>query len=133
MYCYTFQDWITIRGQSTTVSPITQSEYRWFDLTPFQDLVAWLEVKEVTTNPNIALAYQTSPTKDDSLFVALTTAVTLSTSPSVQVTPMLAATVSNPLARWLRWQITASSGSPWDATFRILVAANSPGFQPPGK
>jgi hypothetical protein len=46
-------------------------------------------------------------------------------TPTVIKTPMLSASV--PIARYLRWRLT-STNTPWDATFRIIVAANSPGM-----
>jgi hypothetical protein len=39
---------------------------------------------------------------------------------------MLSATV--PLARYVRWQLTVGGAASYDATFRIMVAANSPGL-----
>jgi hypothetical protein len=73
---------------------------------------------------NVQMAYQTSPTKDDSLFQAVTAAFNVATGATV--TAMLKDTTSVSLSRWLRWQltVTGSPSSSWDATFRILVAAN---------
>jgi hypothetical protein len=126
MYCYVMQPWVTIRGQSTGVTAVTQSENCWLDLTPFQDVVAWLECKEVTGGSGtVQMAYQTGPTKDESLFTPIVAAFNVATG--VTTTTMLKdGTVTTPLCRWLRWQlaISGSPGAVWDATFRIFIAAN---------
>jgi hypothetical protein len=126
MYCFVMQPWTTIRGQST-VTTINQTENCWLDLSPYQDIVAWLDCKEVsagTGGTNVQIAYQTAPTKDDSLFVSVVAAANIATG--VATTIMLKDVVANPLGRWLRWQLTVT-GSPstaWDATFRVFIAAN---------
>jgi hypothetical protein len=67
MHAFMLQDWITIRGSVTT---ITQGEDGWLDLTAYQDLVFWVDCREVTgTTP--AISFQTSPTKDESLFTTV--------------------------------------------------------------
>jgi hypothetical protein len=113
-----------MRGAST-VTTINQSEATWLDLRGFEDIVAWLDCKEVTVGGGApTLTYQTAPTKDDVLFTGLTTAVTLS-SGLVKITKMTMAGATVPLARWLRWQL-ASGGATgtWDVTFRLWIAAN---------
>jgi hypothetical protein len=109
---------------------MTQADAMWFDMSAFQDVVAWLDVKEVNAGGGTAaiqLAYQTAPIKDESLFVAVTTAISpLATG--LTVTRMLKNFTTNPPTRWLRWQLTVT-GTPtsaWDATFRIIASANSP-------
>jgi hypothetical protein len=118
MHSFILQDWTTIRGGSG-VSTVTQQETDWLDLAAFQDVVFWIDVKETTGSPTLYL--QTAPTLDDSFFQAMITGVAMTAAAAPTV---LSATV--PLARYLRWQIV---GTPtWDATFRIAVAANSPGM-----
>jgi hypothetical protein len=120
MHTFILQDWTTIRGAVTT---IVQAETDWLDLSPYQDVVFWIDVKESTNTPTFTL--QTSPSKDDSLFTALIPGVA-PTAGTVSIQSAFMTTASVPLARFLRWQI---NGTPtWDATFRILVAANSPGM-----
>jgi hypothetical protein len=48
MHAFILQDWTTIRGGVTTV---TQSEPDWLDLTPYQDIVFWIDVREAPTRP----------------------------------------------------------------------------------
>jgi hypothetical protein len=122
MHAFILQDWTTIRGGSS-VTTITQGESGWLDLTPYQDLYFWLDVREASGTPSIA--FQTSPTKDDSLFTAIVAATTMTSSgsPAIVKAPLSSATI--PVARFVRWQI---NGTPtWDATFRVIVSANSPG------
>jgi hypothetical protein len=126
MHAFVLQDWTTIRAASG-VNTITQEEGGWLDLAPFQDVVFWIDTKESTSTP--MLAFQTSPSKDDNLFLAVAPSYAMPiggvSTPAVVSALMTAAPV--PLARYLRWQITSST-SPWDATFRVLVAANAPGM-----
>ncbi len=122
MHAFILQDWTTIRGSVTSV---TQGEDGWLDLTPYQDIVLWVDCRESSGTP--AIQFQTSPTKDETLFqnmMSSATNLTASTTPQIVKATLAAATT--PLARFVRWQI---SGTPtWDATFRVLVAANSPGM-----
>jgi hypothetical protein len=123
MHAFILQEWITIRGSVTTV---TQGEDGWLDLTAYQDLVFWVDCREVTgTTP--AISFQTSPTKDDSLFTNVIASANLAANAAPTVTKALLASATVPVARYLRWQITGPAGT-WDATFRVLIAANSPGM-----
>jgi hypothetical protein len=120
MHAFILQEWTTIRGGVTTV---TQGEDGWLDLTPYQDLVFWVDVREATGTPSITL--QTSPTKDESLFTAVVAATTISASATPVVIKATLSGATVPVARYLRWQL---NGTPtWDATLRVLIAANSPG------
>src|SRR5579864_2867248 len=134
MYCYELQPFITIRGLGSTVTSVTQSEYKWLDLGAFQDVVAWLDVKEFTLGgaTNITLNYETAPNKENADFVAMNASgIVLSTSgPTVSI--FLKDTATNALARWLRWTLNASGATgAWDATFRIWIAANAVGRRRP--
>ena len=131
MYGYILQDWITIRGNSSITS-IAQSEPDWLGLAPYQDLVLWLDCRELTLGGATAINmnYETAPTKDDSLFIAMTSAfaVTAATTPTVTKI-LLAQNPTVPLGRWVRWKLTVSgtATSSWDATFRVLCCANAVG------
>jgi hypothetical protein len=118
MDCFLLQDWLTIQGTASSV--FTQPENGWLDLTRYVDVVGWLEVK--ATNNVASFAYQTSPTMDDSLFVA--PAASFAPAAGLTVTPVLKVTAVVPLGRWFRWRVTGSSGSGWSFTFRSFVAAN---------
>jgi hypothetical protein len=128
MHSYLSQDLITMRG-ATSVTTITQAEGAWLDLFAYEDIVCWLDVKEVTTGGGtVQMSYETSPSKDDSLFVAMPTPLTLGTlglTPTAWVLSALT-TFQVPLARWFRWKLMASGGTlSWDVTFRLWVSANS--------
>jgi hypothetical protein len=129
MHGYTLQDWTTIRGAAGALT-MTQEENGWLDLTPYQDVVFWVDVKSALVTATMTL--QTSPSKDDALFLPLASGVVLppggNAAPTVVSALMVTALSPNvPLARWVRWQLVGSSG-PWDVTFRILASANSPGM-----
>lgn len=132
MHTFVLQEWTTIRGTTGTYGQtIVQSERDWLDLSPFQDLFAWVDVREVT-GAGVNLFFETSPTEDDNFFISMLGAGTAAisnvaptTTPTVIKLPMLVAAV--PLARYLRWKLTGPA-STWDLTMRIVVAANSPGM-----
>ncbi len=139
MYGYVLQDWITIRGASVTAGTgdIIQGESTWMGFSSFQDAVFWIDVREGTfpTGGAASLTWfiETSPSKDNNLFTAMPTAgsglaLTSAFTPGVQTLQkvILASNPGVPLATWVRWRVSPSGtgGAPWDATFRILVAAN---------
>jgi len=129
MYGYTLQDWITIRG-ATSVTSITQGEQGWMGFAPYQDIVFWLDIREVTPGgaTNILMNFETAPTKDDVLFTGMTSSgVVMAAGAPIVTKILLAQNPTCPLSRWVRWRINASSTptSSWDATFRILCSANA--------
>jgi hypothetical protein len=72
MHGFVLQDFVTIRGSSTTQT-VTQSENDWVELGPFEDFVAWIDIREVTLGgaTNIQFNLQTAPIKDEFLFVTM--------------------------------------------------------------
>ena len=133
---YVLQDWITIRGGTAgTAGDIIQGESGWMGFSSFQDIVFWLDVREATISASQTLTwfFETAPSKDASLFTAMPTAgvgtaLGPSFTPGVQALTkvILASGPGVPLATWVRWHVSPSAGitTPWDATFRVLVAAN---------
>src|SRR5437879_81813 len=135
MYGYVLQDWITIRGGTAgTAGDIVQSESTWLGFSSFQDIVFWLDVREavISASQSLTFFFETAPMKDNNLFQAMPTAgagtvlapaFTKGLQPVVKV--VLASGPGVPLATWVRWRVSPSSGitTPWDATFRVLVAA----------
>ena len=133
------QDWVSVRGApGAAITRVVQSELAWADLAPYRDVVAWLEVREWSADAGVTLQlqYQTAVARDEGLFASV---AAVSVAVGVTVTPMLAATAAVPLAQYLRWSlapITPSTTNPWDATFRVLLAANRPArsrLQPSGE
>jgi len=131
MLCLPLQQRITVRNGSTGSPPpaLVQPESGWLDLSGFQDVVAYLRVEQFLIGgaTSATMTYQTAPSKDDSLFVAVTGAITLATG--LTTTVMLASSTSVPLSRFLRWSfaLTGTNTSTWDATFMIWIAANMVG------
>ncbi len=125
MQPFLLQDWVTIQSTTQTV---TQGEGEWLDMSSFLDLVAWLEVKQVSTSAGtMSLGIQTCPSKDDSLFQNMND-TTVAIAAGVQVMTLLRDTAKCPLTKWLRWQLIASTTpSTWQVTFRIWVTASQPG------
>jgi hypothetical protein len=131
MRCFVFQDWLTIRGGSS-VTPITQCADSWLDLSMFQDFVFWGQFPVISLGGGtVYINLQTSPTKDESLFVGVFGGPGPISGPISSVFAVLLKDASaNPLARWLRWQFSVVGATgPWDLTFRLLVTANAPGRQ----
>ena len=123
MHSFVLADWTSAAAPAGT--SFTQDESGWLDLASFQDVVIYLTVSEVSASPTIA--FETSPCREDALFQPMVSMVMTSAAPQPNVlrAVMLGSTV--PLARYLRWKITTGGGA-WDATFRALVTANSPGM-----
>jgi hypothetical protein len=121
MFSGLMQDWVTNDGNGTT--PFVQSRSGWMDLAAFGDVTFWLDVRSVSPPGagSVTLAYETSPTMDESAFKALAS-ITLTTSPNPSLTHV--ALASNPgLGRYVRWKLTGTAAGNWSATFRIFVAA----------
>jgi hypothetical protein len=124
MHTFILQEWTTIRGAANT--NVTQSEDQWLDLSSFQDAFFYLDCREVT-GVTPAISYQTSPTKDEALFQTMLGPGNFAVGVSIGKS-ILSANPAVPLARYVRWFITGVAGATWDATFRVLVAANAPGM-----
>ena len=130
MHCSLMTDWITIRGQGgggATTFQIPQSPDAWVDACIQQDLVFWVDVRAFTLGGGtLSLNFETAPTRDESAFSPI---VSVSiTSATVSIAKVLKDSASLPVARWVRWRLASvNSTSVWDATFRVFLAANSPG------
>ena len=134
MYGLVIQDWITIRGSNT--SALIQDESAWVDLSPYQDIVLFLDVRELTTpGGSITMAYETAPIKDSGLgpgvtglFQAMASEVLSAPAPSPPVpkikTVILSTNPAVPLSTWVRWNLTSSVAQVWDITFRLLATVN---------
>jgi hypothetical protein len=128
MHTFLSQDLVTIRGPTGNTT-ITQGHNAWLELPEYPDIVAWLDVHELTPGAagTVQMGYQTAPTADDTSFLALSSTlitVPLTVTVGVTATPLLKDLLTVPLAKWFRWQLTASSMGTWDITFRLFVAAN---------
>jgi hypothetical protein len=128
MYGYTLQDWITIRG-ATSVTSITQGEQGWMGFAPYQDIVFWLDCREVSVSgaTSININYETAPTKDDVLFTGMVATAAISAGTPAVTKVLLAQNPTCPLSRWVRWRLSVvgTPTSSWDVTFRILCSVNA--------
>ena len=139
MFGYVLQDWITVRGNvpASGSADIIQGESTWMGFSSFQDVVIWLDVREITFpagGSTVSWYFETSPSKDNNLFTPMPTPASVISlnntyTPGVQTLSKVIlanAATTAPLATWVRWRLTCNgtSGNTWDATFRVLVAAN---------
>jgi hypothetical protein len=126
MQGWLLQDWVTIRGKNsggTLITSIAQGSENWIDIDDVEDLTFFLDIRELTTPAIQTVFYETSPTEQESSFVAMA-----SLPPSVgrAVTRVNSNVAGFPPARFIRWRIgTTSNTGDWDITFRIWLAAYS--------
>jgi len=118
------QDWITITGPATQV-PVVQSSHCYLDIGHYEDLVAYLDVRQVTAS--VALSYQTAPTQDDAAFLNMLAPFSVATG--LQVSSMFFAFANVPPARFVRWSLAGPGTSTWVMSFRIILAAYN--YAPP--
>jgi hypothetical protein len=116
-----------MRGQTSGTT--TQGENDWLDLEPYQHVVAWLHVVGLTTGGGtVQIAYQTSVRRDDDLFVNMSgpnVAMPFTPAMGVTVTTLYKNLLRVPIARWFRWQLTATgTSSTWDIEFLLHVSAS---------
>lgn len=131
MYCFLWQDWITVASNSASgFTAITQTETEWLDLTPYQDIVLWYQIGQVTVSTNpLSLDVQTSPVRDEAYFLSMIggSAIVFNSGsgPLVATQKLTKDVAATPLSRWLRWQVFANiaSGS-FQITMRLWIAAN---------
>lgn len=116
------QDWITVKAQDASpATTVTQSAHQYVDLGRFEDLVFYLDVRRYTGAGGVIVSYETSPTKQDSFFLAMIAPITIS-AVGLRVDRAFFATAAVPPARYVRWRLSTGGGA-WDATFRIWMTA----------
>ena len=129
------QPWTTVRGAvGSNVRGVIQGQDKWLDVGPYQDAAFWIDCREVTGT--VSLEIDTAPSLDEALFLAVFAPITLTAATAPVVKPATLALAGSPplpsgapgvpIARWLRWKLTCSSGT-WDACFRIWAVVNAPG------
>jgi hypothetical protein len=117
---FVLQDLTTIQGTDTSAS-IPQSTSGWLELPEHEDLVFYTDVRGTTGT--VAISFETAPSRLEQGFVAMIGPITLSGA-AVRVDKALFATAVVPVAQFVRWHLTGS-GTPWGATFRVVIAAYS--------
>jgi len=141
-YAFCLQDLTTIGGPVGNPSPsIVQAADSFLDLSGFQDIVVWADIKYVTFTAGTALSLfiETAPIADEFLFDAgpMINMATggagslLLASNSVLINKVLLSAATNPLARWVRWRVLPSGNmtTAWSLTFRLWVCASTPGMR----
>jgi hypothetical protein len=123
------QNWLTPRGNASSgVLSIAQGATRWLDVGDAVDATFWVDCREVTnpTGGNVTLNLETSPNKDEVMFMPVTPPITLAPA----ATPITVRTVLTPntvpLSRWIRWRLSVGSASTgqWDATIRLAMTTS---------
>jgi hypothetical protein len=110
------QDLISVRGLSSSDVAV-QAADQWLDLGGYVDIKFHTQVYSGSGTSG-RIYFQTSPTRDDGLFVNMDhNAAITTTGLKTGIERFSSATV--PLSRYLRWRITASAA--WDVTFRTFV------------
>jgi len=111
------QDWITIRAVEAS-SSVSQSAHQYVDIGHHEDLVFYLDVKQVENSPSIS--YETAPALQDSLFLPMIAPIALAIG--LRVDRVMFSTAAIPPARYVRWRLTHGIGT-CTATFRIWLVA----------
>ena len=119
------QDWITVQGAGST-DPVTQSASGYQDFGGYADIILYLDVSDYSgSSPRVY--YQTAPTKDEDTFQTLGSTVVSATGLTQTINRYASASV--PLARWVRWNVSA--GSAFQMTFRLWAVARRGCSGPP--
>ena len=116
-------DWVTLRSNAATLTPLVQTETDWLELEGFRGATMWVQtiVTDITVSFDIQL--QTSPTPDDALFQTMASASVVLGGVTNVVISRARNTVT-PLAKYLRWSVVPTGATTWDLTFRMFVCLN---------
>jgi hypothetical protein len=112
---------------------IVQSEMDWMSFQPYQDIILWVETRSANAAGanSVDIQFETSPSRDETLFLPMRPAVALTPGTPVVVPVVLSQIVPPdvPLARWVRWRlrINGTPNADWGATFRVNCVANASG------
>jgi hypothetical protein len=133
VHTFVLQDWVSLKGSGTT-NIVVQGADQWLDMTPYQDIQFWLDVRQLTltggTTPALNMSFETAPAKDDALFTSMVAQFAMVAGSGPSVYQALLTNAAVPIARWLRWRLIPVGSPPpsaFDVTFRIVLSANSPG------
>jgi hypothetical protein len=123
------QPWTTFSFTGTFI----QGAEGWLDLGEFGDVAYWVDVANIVNGLfPLNLSFQTSPSWDNAYFQPVGPPLgLLSTSPATQVYKGTRAASTVPLARWVRYRLDSTAGSPSSATLRIRVAPARQSFFAP--
>lgn len=113
------QDWITISGNDGITS-LPQSSVDYYDIGHTEDLVLYLDVRQVAGS--VSLQHETAPSKDDNAFLPMVGPFVVTAG--LRVDRAFFATAAVPPARFVRWRCKVPGGT-WSVTFRIWMATYS--------
>ena len=129
MHGVVWQEWTTVLLTGAT-STVVQSEPCWLDVDDYRDVTFWLQVRDLSLGGAGAVicAYETSPSKDEALFLSMVSFPLGLTNTTPYITKVLSPqNPGTPLSKWLRWRLylIGAPTSEWGATFRIFCSLNS--------
>ena len=120
---HVMQEWTTLRGPGTLMT-FRQPADEWLDLEGFRDLTMWVQVLVGAGGAEVRVSLGWCAREDGALFRTLSTVTSAgSLAPGAFVMMSRANMASVPLARFLRWTVTATSPN-WNLTFRLVVSLN---------
>lgn len=114
------QELLTINA-ADGVTSITQSAHQYLDIGQNEDLVFYVDVRDFFGTP-VTIATETSPTPQDSSFMAMVAPVSI-TATGLTVVRAAFATAAVPPARYVRWRASGPGTGGWNVSFRIWLAA----------
>ncbi len=112
------QDWTTIRLATTNTAPVTSPHPLLLDLGESDDVVLFLDVREVSGS--MTFEWQTALADDATSFLTYLQ-FTPTVSPTPRVDRLLSAYSWLPAAKYVRWRIQSAAAF-GDITFRVAAA-----------
>lgn len=114
------QDWTVVQGQNASTT-VTMPADRWVDLGGFVDVMFFTEISSYTGGYSGEIEFQTSPTRDESLFLTMDSVSFSEGVPAIKIVRF--ATATTPLSRWVRWKVSATGATTnrWDVSFRTWM------------
>ena len=109
-----------MRGADIANSSVTQSAEAWVDLGAHEDVVFFLDVREVSAGTTVKMYYETAPVREQGAFLSMNQGFALAAG--VRVDRFFSSNGGVVPARYVRWRMQRTAGVKWDVTFRIWLA-----------
>ncbi|CAN5424825.1 hypothetical protein BH09MYX1_BH09MYX1_58430 [soil metagenome] len=109
-------------GAQDGIADITQSAHQYLDVGQNEDLVFYVDVRDVVNA--VSIFFETSPTPQNSSFLPMVAPVKV-TVPGLVVSRASFSTAAVPPARYVRWRLNGPPSGGWRVTFRIWCAMYS--------
>lgn len=113
------QDWITLQGLNAT-DEVVQPQESYVDALRHPDVITYIQVRDYAGTARILI--QTCPSLDEGLWSTMVSYTPTSTGTQTDIIRF--ASASDPLSRYVRWKVDASSAN-WKVVFRILAVFKS--------